>query len=165
MKLGLKKWLKNSILLTIIAVLTVTIATVSLAQDPVPTINKIDGTPVMLAGEELFVIQAEVGSFSAAERVQAVKQRIENFANNGAIPVESLRVEDREYSTSIEAGDKLLFTITEADAKAAGKSRSQLAREYTRRLQAVIQQYRQERSSKSILFGVLYTVLEGRQRY
>lgn len=131
----------------------------TVAQDSAPVNNPIDGTPVMLAGEKLFVIQAQVGSFSAAERAQAITQRIEAFANDGAIPVEALKVEDQDYSTSIAVGDKLLFTITEADAKAAGKARSPLAREYTSHLQTVIQQYRQERSSKSILFGVLYTVL------
>ncbi len=145
-------------LLALTMVLLIVIPPVA-AQDVAPVNNSIDGTPVMLAGEELFVIQARVGSFSAAERAQAVTQRIEAFANNGTVSVEALKVEDQEYSTSIAAGDKLLFTITEADAKAAGKSRSLLAREYTSHLQTVIQQYRQERSSKSILFGVLYTVL------
>ncbi|MBA3924215.1 MAG: mechanosensitive ion channel family protein [Nostocaceae cyanobacterium] len=159
MKARLKKRFRYWLLQLLVAALTVTIATVTIAQDVAPSSNAIDGTPVLLSGEELFVIQARVGSFSAAERAQAVTQRIEAFANNGAVPVESLKVEDQEYSTSIAAGDKLLFTITEADAKAAGKARSQLAREYTSHLQMVIQQYRQERSSKSILFGVLYTIL------
>lgn len=159
-KPGSRKGLRRWLLRLIVAILTVMIAaTVTFAQDPAPSGNAIDGTPVTLAGEELFVIRARVGSFSAAERAQAVTQRIETFANDGAITIESLRVYNQEGSTSIEAGDRLLFTITEADAKAAGKPRSQLAREYTNKLQAVIQQYRQERSSKSILFGVLYTVL------
>lgn len=149
----LKQW-KRWMLLALTIVLLIVIPPVA-AQDSAPVNNSIDGTPVMLAGEDLFVIQTRVGSFSAAERAQAVTQRIEAFANNGAVPVEALKVEDQEYSTSIAAGDKLLFTITEADAKAAGKSRSPLAREYTSHLQTVIQQYRQERSSKSILFGVL----------
>ncbi len=159
MKARLKKRFRHWLLRLLVAALTVTIATVTIAQDVAPSSNAIDGTPVLLSGEELFVIQARVGSFSAAERAQAVTQRIEAFANDGAIPVEALKVEDQEYATSIAADDKLLFTITEADAKAAGKARSQLAREYTSHLQTVIQQYRQERSSKSILFGVLYTVL------
>lgn len=154
----LKQWLKRWMLLVLTTVLLV-VSIPAVAQDSAPINNSIDGTPVMLAGEKLFVIQAQVGSFSAAERAQAVTQRIEAFANNGAIPVEALKVEDQDYSTSITAGDKLLFTITEADAKAAGKAQSQLAREYTRHLQTVIQQYRQERSSKSILLGALYTVL------
>lgn len=154
-----KRGLRNWILRLLITVLTVISVTFALAQDPSLSGNAIDGTPVMLAGEELFVIQARVGSFSAAERAQAVTQRIETFANDGAVPVESLRVDEQEYSTSIAAGDKPLFTITEADAKAAGRSRSQLAREYTSHLQTVIQQYRQERSSKSILFGLLDTAL------
>lgn len=159
MKSRLKRWLRHWILLALIVALMVTIAPFSVAQDSAPSGNAIDGTPVTLAGEDLFVIRSQVGSFSADERAQAVTQRIETFANNGAIPVESLKVDDQEYYTSIVAGDKVLYTITEADAKDAGKPRSQLARDYANKLQAVIQQYRQERSSKSILFGTLYTVL------
>lgn len=161
MKYLLKRWLRQWILLASIAFMMVAIAPFAVSQvTPTPgSTQAIDGTPVMLAGEELFVIQARVGSFSAAERSQAVTKRIETFANDADIPVTSLKVDDGEYSTNIEAGDKLLFTIIDADAKAAGKTRSQLGKEYANKMQAVIRQYRQDRSSQSLLFGALYTVL------
>lgn len=161
-KRWVRRWLLRWLLQWLVILLTVTIATVVVAQDVTPdstTRNPIDGTPVKLAGEELFVIQAQVGSFSAAERAQAVTQRIKTLADTVTIPLSTLRVDDQTYSTHIAAGDKLLLTLTDADAKAAGEARLPLGKEYVNRLQTAIQQYRQERSSKSILLGVLYTLL------
>ena len=45
------------------------------SQIDAPTGNKIDGFPVMLADETLFVIQTNVGSFSSEERAQTITRR------------------------------------------------------------------------------------------
>jgi|GEM_PF-2548857 len=69
-------------------------------------------------------IQAQAGSFSAAERARAVTQRVEAIAADVAIPIDTIKVKDQQYATTIEAGDQLLFSITDADAQFAGKTRS-----------------------------------------
>ncbi len=124
-----------------------------------PIDNQVKGTPVLLGGEKLFVVQAQVGSFSAAERAQAVTQRVGAIAADVAIPINTIKVKDQQYATTIEAGDQLLFSITDADAQFAGETRSQLADEYVAKLRTAIRQYRQEHSTQSLLFGVLYTVI------
>jgi len=124
-----------------------------------PIDNRVKETPVLLAGEQLFVVQAQVGSFSAAERARAVTQRVEAIAADVAIPIDTIKVKDQQYATTIEAGDQLLFSITDADAQFAGKTRSQLADAYVAKLRTAIGQYRQEHSAQSLLFGALYTVI------
>ncbi|WP_375479509.1 mechanosensitive ion channel family protein [uncultured Nostoc sp.] len=140
--------------------------TVSYSQEKNPTVNqtseavnKIDGTPVILGDKTLFIIKKNVGSFSPQERSQAVTSRIETIANDPSIPVDTLKSLDQEDTTNIVLGEKLIFTITENDAKAAGKSRQELAQEYIKKISGSIAKYRKERSLNYILKGLLYSFL------
>ncbi|MEA5506684.1 mechanosensitive ion channel family protein [Halotia wernerae UHCC 0503] len=129
------------------------------SQDNALPVSKIDGAPVVLGDQTLFVIKASVGSFSASERSQAVTHRIEIMAKDLTVPVNSLKISDQLSTTNILSGDKVIFTITDGDAKAAGQTTQQLANEYVQKISSTITQYRQERSLKNIIFGVLYTVI------
>ncbi len=122
-------------------------------------VRKIDGTPVVLGGQNLFVIQAGVGSFSAADRAQTVTYRIQTIANDPIIKVNSFKIVEEADTSNIWAGEKLLFTITDKDGKAADTTRQELAKEYLQKLQTVITKYRQERSAKSIIIGIAYTII------
>ena len=44
--------------------------------------NKIDGFPVVFANQTLFVIQADVSSFSSEERAETVTNRLEKIAED-----------------------------------------------------------------------------------
>ncbi|HTL87946.1 MAG TPA: mechanosensitive ion channel domain-containing protein, partial [Leptolyngbya sp.] len=124
-----------------------------------PIDNRTKGTPVRLAGEEIFVVQAQVGSFSAAERAQAVTQRVKVIAADTTIPIDAVKVRDQQYFTTIEAGDQLLFSVTDEDAKFANQTRSQLAEQDASKLRAAIRQYRQAHSTQTLVFGALYAVI------
>ena len=112
-----------------------------------------------MGDQTLFVIKASVGSFSAEERAQAVTNRIETIAKDLTVPVSSFKIFDQPSTTNILSGDQVIFTITGGDAKAAGKTKQEVANESVKKIGSGITQYRQERSFKNILFGVLYTVL------
>ncbi|WP_414565982.1 MULTISPECIES: mechanosensitive ion channel family protein [unclassified Anabaena] len=127
--------------------------------DKAPAVSKIDGAPVVLGDQTLFVIKAGVGSFSASERSQAVTNRIETMAKDLTVPVNSLKISDQPSTTNILSGDKVIFTITDGDAKAAGQTTQELANEYVQKISITITQYRQDRSFKNILFGVFYTFI------
>ncbi|MFB2770932.1 mechanosensitive ion channel family protein [Pelatocladus sp. BLCC-F211] len=124
-----------------------------------PAVSKIDGVPVVLGDQTLFVIKAGVGSFSASERSQAVTHRIEIMAQDLTIPVTSLKIADEPSTTNILSGDKVIFTITDGDAKAADKTKQELANEYVQEISSNITKYRKDRSLKNILFGVIYTLI------
>ncbi|MEA5570599.1 mechanosensitive ion channel family protein [Calothrix sp. UHCC 0171] len=165
MKSG-KKYLLNKLLILALMVFTLTI-TIPFAYsqdkapptDKAPAVSKIDGAPVVLGDQTLFVIKASVGSFSAEERSQAVTNRIEVMAQDLTIQVNSLKTAEESSTTNILSGDKVIFTITDGDAKAAVQTRQELANEYVQKISSAITKYRQERSLKNILFGVLYTVI------
>ncbi|MDF5717555.1 MAG: mechanosensitive ion channel family protein, partial [Rhizonema sp. NSF051] len=122
------------------------------SQDNAPSANKatavskIDGAPVVLEDQTLFVVKAGVGSFSAEERAQAVTNRIEIIAKDLTVPVNSLKIYNLPSTTNILSGDKIIFTITDDDVKAAGKTRQELANEYLQKISSTITKYRQDHS-------------------
>ena len=110
--------------------------------------DKIDGFPVLLADETLFVIQSNVGSFSSEERAQTITNRLAKIAEDTSVDLNLLRIQEQEATTNIVIGNKILVTLTAADAKAAQITRTKLANEDLAKIKDSLQIYRQERSTK-----------------
>ncbi|NET48413.1 MAG: mechanosensitive ion channel family protein [Merismopedia sp. SIO2A8] len=118
-----------------------------------------DGYPVRLAGEDLFVIQERVGSFSAEERAAIMSQRIQAIAADPLIQVSALTTEAQETSANIILQNKVIVTITEADAKAARQPPQILVDDYRIRIQTAIRRYREERSQEHLVRGALFSLV------
>ncbi|MDJ0659635.1 MAG: mechanosensitive ion channel family protein [Crocosphaera sp.] len=121
--------------------------------------DKIDGYPVILNDQTLFKIQAPTGSFSPEERANTITNRLEKFAEDNALPIESIKIESQENITSIIAEDKILATLTEEDANAARKPRQELAEEYLETIKTSVNQFREERTLISRIFSLVWTVI------
>ena len=121
--------------------------------------DKIDGFPVILADETLFVIQSNVGSFSSEERAETITNRLEKIAEDTSVNLDLLKIQEQEATTSIVVGNKILVTLTEADAKAAQIARTELANEYLAKIKDSLQIYRQERSAQYLIRSAIYTVI------
>ena len=74
------------------------------SQEDVPKGNKIDGFPVVLANETLFLVQVNVGSFSSEERAKTITNRLEKIAEDSSVELNLLRVEELEDITNIVIG-------------------------------------------------------------
>ena len=72
---------------------------------------------------------------------------------------ESLSFADAEGTTDILAGDLVVMSVTDQDAKIAGKSRQEIARDYTERIRAALNSLRHEYSLKSLALGGVYAVI------
>ncbi|MDP5018699.1 MAG: mechanosensitive ion channel family protein [Dolichospermum sp.] len=138
--------------------LTVPEKTTPVAQNS-EIVNKIDGTPVLLGDTTLFVIQKNVGSFSPQERAKAVINRLETIANDPSISLDKIQVVDESDTTNIIMEDKLLFTLTDKDGKAANKTRQILGKEYAEIIKKTMIQYRKERTIENISKGILYSFI------
>ncbi|MGK7959811.1 mechanosensitive ion channel family protein [Crocosphaera sp.] len=121
--------------------------------------DKIDGYPVILDDQTLFKIQAPTGSFSPEERANTITTRLEKFAEDNSLSIESIKLETQENITSIIAEDKILATLTEEDANAARKSRQELAEEYLEIIKTSISQFREERTLIARIFSLIWTVI------
>lgn len=148
-------------LITFVFVILLSVITSSWVDSQVnnPSGDKIDGFPVILANETLFVIQTDVGSFSSEERAQTVTNRLQRIANDTSLDLNLLRLEAQDKTTSILMGNKVLVTLTEADAKAAQITRKELAKDYLAKIQDSLQTYREERSVKHLIRAIIYTVI------
>ena len=136
------------------------------AQTPTPTptqtpantsINK--GASVELGGEELFKIRAGVGAFSPEERATAVNNRIIKLGDDTSIKAEAIRIEDKPSTTNLTVDNRVLLTITDADARAADLSRQELARNYQEKIRKAITQYRIERTPDYIRQAVFNSII------
>lgn len=158
-----RPWFKKFAILAVTVFFVATTASLVYAQDSSPDPselpgNKIDGFPVMLADEELFIIQMPVSDFSAEDRVQAISTRLEERAKDSNFKLDDLRIEERDNTTIIRA-DKTILTITDDDAKAAETTRQELANSHLESIKSGIKKYKQENSPFRLIKGIALTFL------
>ena len=114
---------------------------------------------VLLEGKPLFPIKAQVLSFSPADRARTISNRLEKLVRDPLFRIESIKSINGDSTTDIVAGDKVLLSVTEADAVASGKPRPVLADEYTQQLKSALELRSKEFSAHSITLGIIYSVV------
>lgn len=117
------------------------------------------GAPVLLDGREIFRVQTKMKSRSAEERARGISDRILPVAKDRFAPVDSIQIYDTDVSTDVTLGDRVLFSIFDADAAAANRDRTVLARERAGAVRAAIEEYRHRHSAKTIAMGVVWTLV------
>ncbi|HVN02884.1 MAG TPA: hypothetical protein VMT86_00625 [Bryobacteraceae bacterium] len=118
-----------------------------------------DSAPVVLNGRTLFAMQTNIGPFSAQERAAATSARLLILAKDLTVPVSAVRIAPSDKSTDVVAGDRVLLTLTDADARAAHKPRNELAAAYAQIIRHAVTERRAEYNYRSILLGALYTLI------
>ncbi|WP_346353712.1 mechanosensitive ion channel family protein [Azotosporobacter soli] len=117
---------------------------------------------VMFEGMELYSIDYGIGSFSAEDRAAVVATRIQVLADNSQL---GLEVEESPYPGGIDVivGKQVLFSITDEEAAAAGKLRSELTAQRWQIIKQAVISYREMRSEKSVWIrsgiGIIGTLL------
>ncbi len=118
-----------------------------------------DGAPVVVDGQEVARIYGSVGSFTAAERAAAIRDRITALAEKGFAGKIATRDIPSEKSTAIVAGPAILMAVTEAQAEALGTPRGELAKQYALTIQQMLEGYGVRHSWSRILLALLKTVI------
>jgi small-conductance mechanosensitive channel len=120
---------------------------------------KPSGYSVVLGEQTLFSI-TEIQGHSAQDRAKTSSERLKEIAEDVSIPIDSITVSDyKNPLTVISAGNKLILTILDEDARAEGKTRQELAAERSQELSTAIEKYREKRSLKRRLMGILYALI------
>lgn len=120
---------------------------------------------VSLDGETLFVLKESIGSTSLAERAKGVSLRLKAFADDESLSLDDIDVYlgDTEGVgipiTVISAESIPLITVTEADAKAANKHRSELVAVYVETIKDAVTRYREKRGTQSLIRGLIVTII------
>ena len=133
------------------------------SPQPTPPAHQSSSAPVVLESETLFVLQTQLGGLSLQERAGRVSERLRDFAEDQALSLDELEVyaadKDGIPLTTITAGSSALIVISNTDAQIAGKSRQELAKEYSQKIKEAVSRYRQERSLQYLLRAALWVVL------
>ena len=119
------------------------------AAPPRPVVEE----PVLLDNKPILTISAGVLSFTPRERAKAISDRLDKVSRDRLLPVDQVAVVDAETTSDIVLQDRVLMTVTEADAKAAGKPRLELAQEHAATIREALTAFRAEWSIKSLLIN------------
>jgi len=106
---------------------------------------------VILDGKQLFVIRSNLGPFSAEARATNVANRLKKLLADPDINPESISVLNDSNSTEIIAGELIITSVTDADAKAADRNRQQLAEEFAGSLRTAIEANKAQQSLSGAL--------------
>lgn len=133
---------------------------VAVQKQKIDSLKKImHGYVVAPFGDTLFTVYTSLGSFSAADRANAINNRIRALADNYNFAVDSLRIVDNESTVDIVFHDLVLMSITENDALWENTSKLQLANSYLSKIQIAIKNYRQETSWQNILKQIILALI------
>lgn len=109
---------------------------------------EIEGRPVLTVYEPIFTL-------TPSARAEAIAGRVLRVAQDSDILPDAIHLQKRDAWTEIVADGLMIMTVTEADAKAAGKSREELAQEDAGNIRQAVVTYRQEHSWGMLFRGVV----------
>jgi small-conductance mechanosensitive channel len=114
--------------------------------------------PVQIKGETIFEVQG-VLSFPAGARADAISRRITDLSKDVTFDPKSLGVSDAEGAADIAAGDLVLMSVTDQDARGTGMTRQALAEEYAQKIRVSLAALQKAYSVKSLTVGGVYALL------
>jgi small-conductance mechanosensitive channel len=142
--------------------LAVSALTAQSGSHPAPTASQSTPvqpeSPVELQGKALFTVSG-VLSFPAAARANAIQSRIDALSKDSSLDSQKLTVSDAEGASDIVAGDLVVMSVTDSDARGTGMTRQQLAALYAQRIQAALVEFRHDYSPRSLILGGVYALL------
>ncbi len=114
-----------------------------------PADSTLATAPVALDGVELFRVRG-TSSYPAETRADAIAGRIAAVATDRGITIDSLHAVADEGATRIDAGDRPLMLVTDADGALEQVARADLASAHLIRLRAAIAEYREARTAGAL---------------
>lgn len=117
------------------------------------------GAAVRFHDQELFTIQARVGAFTPEARASAISSRLAQLEANPFQAPPEILVSDDGTSALASAGDVLLFSVTEEDARLASKDRLALANQRAEAVRSALAGHRLQMRVRAIGVTLLWTLL------
>ena len=112
------------------------------------------GVAVRLYGRDVFRIYSGLGALDARERAARIGERLDALTRSAAFDADSLQIVEGATLTTIQFGDLIVMTVTDADARAQGLSRNQASAYYARQLRAEVDRVRERSTLRSVLVNV-----------
>lgn len=106
--------------------------------------------PVILGDQKVFEIKWAYGPATTETRAAGVSDRLKRIARNPLINP-SITVTEAELSTDLVAGDTVIFSVFDGDARAENMSRQQLAPNLAQAMEQSIYRYREQHHWRNVL--------------
>ncbi|GEM_PF-84151 len=104
------------------------------------------GAVVALEEDEIFVVRAKLGPYGPEERARGVLKKLKGLLKEPDFKPESIVAVESDGETDILAGDTVITSVTDIDAKVAATAREDLAQQYVNRLKAVLARHKAKQS-------------------
>jgi small-conductance mechanosensitive channel len=124
------------------------------AAQPAPEVEQPVGAPVLLNQDTIFLVHYPLGAFSKEERAAATTKKINELKENRLFIADSVRVVDTNFSTNIIYGNKVLLSVTDADATIKGSTRQEVAEAYATLIRDSILRVTEQNSVRNILIEI-----------
>jgi small-conductance mechanosensitive channel len=113
--------------------------------------------PLVVDGRELLRVRG-VSALPAEQRAELIAGRIRAVAADRSITVNDVSLVDMGDQTRVHARDRLIMSITDADAGIEGIPRRVLSEIYLEKIKSAIELHRHERTSRFLLINSSYAV-------
>ncbi len=114
---------------------------------------EITGTAVRLYGREIFRIYGGLGALDAGPRATRIGDRLDALARSDAFDPDSLHIVEGGSLTTIQFGEIIVMSVTDADAAAQGVTRAQAARFYAGHIRDEVDRVRERSTLRSVLIN------------
>jgi len=119
-----------------------------------------EGTPVLFFGRTLFLVYGPLGELSEEQRALRLTQGLEQLASNENASMDSLSVVGGQDLTTIQLGELIVMTVTNADAKALLLPRQHVALDNAEVIRAGFLRHREQLTARGLIrSGVISVVL------
>lgn len=143
----------------IVYVICLFVAITGFSQAPADSLVVNSGLPVVFKKDTLFYVHSKIGPYKPADRVNTINRRLTSFMKDSEFEPDSLYLLDSEMSTDIWWNDRVLFSVTDLDAKAENTTRKALAQKQLTTVKTVLNKELKSKSIKNILLQAGLTIL------
>ena len=112
------------------------------------------GAPLVVNKDTLLRLYAHRGGITPESRVETVAEKISDLGHRLTFRADSLYVFESDISSDIMASGEVILSITDMDGLWADKPRAELAAEYTKLIQAKVNEIHEEYGLRRKLWGV-----------
>ena len=117
--------------------------------------NVTPGAPLVVDKDTLLRLYARRGGITPEARAETAGELISNLGRRISLSTDTLYVFEGDISSDIMSGNEVILSITDVDGLWAGKTRAELAADYTKVIQAKVDEMQEEYGFRTKLWGAL----------
>jgi small-conductance mechanosensitive channel len=129
------------------------------AASPDPEADADRAAPVLLGGEPVLWVTAGAGPYTPEARALRISQRLHEIVRDRGIHDPTVTVAEREDSSELRVGPRLLMVVTQRDARSLGAARSTIAQHHARDFEVAIRAERLRYAPATLIRSGIYGLL------